>query len=326
MKKNLDIGEGSKRSSFIGCVLLALLSTAVSISLLILTGWQLGDSLKEKIVMATFGVLAVLGAHLLLAFCRSASVKVRFASSLLWLFCMTYVIFNHASFFISSQQQAGIHRVAGLNQAFSVPEPKRNLTEILADQVKIKTELMSKSQIRCYRGCETLNVKLTNLKATLEMLDAEADGFRRWQAAKDSQDDLKDAIRDDPVTAQLAAWSGMTVTQMGLVRSLLFAVILEGVACLCWYVTFQMRDSSVTQKVTPQVADILEATNDVNIEVTSSTSMTDREVEELAKEVMNGQLNLNVKDVRKRCRCAQKKAAVLTRLIEVRLNSLSQAC
>ncbi len=113
MNINKDFGEGSKRSSFIGCVSFAILATTISLSLMIITGWQLGESLNDKLVMAAFGVLAVLGAHLLLAFSRPASARVRLVAIFLWLFCMAYVVFSQASFFCrrnSKQECAGLQQ------------------------------------------------------------------------------------------------------------------------------------------------------------------------------------------------------------------------
>jgi hypothetical protein len=54
--------------------------------------------------MAAFGLLAVFAAHLLLALCRLASIGVRLVAIVLWLLCMAYVAYSHASFFLLLQQ------------------------------------------------------------------------------------------------------------------------------------------------------------------------------------------------------------------------------
>lgn len=51
---------------------------------------------------------------------------------------------------------------------------------------------------------------------------------------------------------------------MGLVTSFLFSLILEGVACLFWYIVFRSRDSSVTQPVMQLVPAIPELTRPGN--------------------------------------------------------------
>lgn len=328
MNKNKDIGEGSRRSSFIGCVSLALLATTLSLSLLILTGWQLGESLTEKLLMAAFGVLAVLGAHLLLAFSRPASARVRLVAIFLWLFCMAYVVFSQASFFLSSQQQAGMRRAAAVDLSSLKSEPKRNLTAILSDQAKIKTELAAKSQAQIYCGdsCFTLKVKVISLSARLDALNAEADDVRRWQVQRDRHDELKETLRDDPMTMQLANWSGVTVMQMGLVRSFLFSAILEGVACWCWYIALQIRDSSVSEPAMQIVTAVTELTKVDTVDDPPPLSESDSKIEELIREVRAGRLKLTVNSVRAYCRCAQKRATELKRLVEVKLNGESQTC
>ena len=116
--------------SSVGCMSLAILATTISLLLSVLTGWQFGQSSSEKLAMAAVGVLAVLGAHLLLALCRPASTWVRFLACLLWLFCVAYVAYSHASFFLSSQQQSGMARVASIDQSLLKAEPKRTLMAI----------------------------------------------------------------------------------------------------------------------------------------------------------------------------------------------------
>ena len=98
-------------------VALALLATVISLSMLIIAGWQLGESTKEKVVLAAFGALTVGGAHLLLALCRPASIRIRSASMVLWFFCIVYVTINHANFLLSSHQQAGMHRIELFDQS-----------------------------------------------------------------------------------------------------------------------------------------------------------------------------------------------------------------
>lgn len=328
MNKNKDIGEGSKRSSLIGCLSFGLLATTISLSLLILTGLQLGESLTEKMVMAAFGILAVLCAHLLLALSRFASAMVKLVAIVLWLFCMTYVVISQASFFLSKQQQAGVRRAAVVDQSSSRSEPKRNLTVILSDQAKIKTELAAKSlaQIQCGDSCFTLKVKVISLQAKLDALKAEADDVRRWQVQQDRQDELKETLRDDPVTMRLANWSGVTVMQMGLVRSFLFSAILEGVACWCWYIALQIRDSSVSEPAMQIVTAVTELTKVDTVDDPPPLSESDSKIEELIREVRAGRLKLTVNSVRAYCRCAQKRATELKRLVEVKLNGESQTC
>lgn len=326
MSVKIKIETDSTRRSLIGCLSLALLATTISLSLSVLTGWQLGESLKEKLVIAAVGVLAVLGAHLLLALCQPASIKVRMVAAMLWLLCIVYVAYSHANFFLSSLQQAGMRRVATVSHSSSRPEPNRNLSAVLFDQARIKTELAAKSRLYCGDDCSSLRAKVISLQAKLDVLNAEADEVKRWQAEQDRQEAHKDFVRNDPVTMRLAIWLNVTTGQVGLVTGLLFSIILEGVACLCWYVALQFRDSSVTQSVIPEVAIVPELTGPGNVDDARSrtASELDSKVDELLREVRAGRLKLTVNSVRDYCHCAQKKASELKRLVEARLNAETQ--
>lgn len=322
MNTNTNIGDGLKHRALIGCLLLALLATTLSIALSVLTGWQWGESLQEKLVMAAFGVLAVLSAHLLLALCQPASFNVRLPAIVMWLLCSCYVVYSHSNYFLSLQQQAGVRRAANVEQPSSLSEPKRHLSTILSDQARVKTDLANKSQLDCHTGCGRLKVQITNLEARLAALEAEADEVRRWQEHQDRQQTLRDEVRDDPVVMRLATWLGVTASQIGLVTGFLFSLILEGVACLCWYVALLGRSQLMTQSVMPPVTSLLEPTTKRGMAIDAiPKSEQDTQVEELIHEVRAGRLKLTVNGVREHCRCAQKKAAELKRLVEGRLNA-----
>ncbi|MBX9899619.1 MAG: hypothetical protein K2Y28_02445 [Burkholderiaceae bacterium] len=308
----------------IGCLVLALSATIISLFVSKTIAWQLGEAFNEKALFAAFGVLTVMGAHWLLPLCRSFSTMIRFVSFVLWVACMMYVICSHASFFLLSQQQAGMRRSVAVDQATSIAAPQRTLAAIFSEQIKIKTELAAKSQIQCLENCFTLKVKLVNLQATLNALDAEADDVKRWHAQQDRQDLLKESMQEDPVTVRVATWSGLTLAQVELVRGLLFSVILEGVACLCWYLAFQSDEARVTQPK-PQLVEFVtemevEKNNDANL-----NSDFDPLVEKLVEEVRAGKLKLSVDAVRKYCNCAQAKASKLTQLVRRKLITDAQA-
>ena len=137
---------------------------------------------------------------------------------------------------------------------------------------------------------------------------------------------LQDAVRDDPVTTGLAKWLGMTVSQTGLVTSLIFSFILEGIACFCWYVAPQFRDLPTTRPVMQVVTTVTEETIAGIAEEPPSVSDLERKISELVMEVKAGRLKLTVTDVRAYCRCAQTKAAELKRLVETKLNSEARTC
>jgi hypothetical protein len=321
MSVNINIGEGKNRGPSIGCALLALLATAISLTLSILTGWQFGDLLQEKLAMAALGVLAVLGVHLMLVFCRLASTGVRLVAIVLWLFCAFYVAYSHATFFLSVQQEAGMRRVAAAGGLSLNSGSKRNLTAIMSDLAKIKTELAFKSRARCVDDCFARKVKAISLRAQLDALNAEAGDVTRWQEKQDRLELLQDEVRDDPVAARLAIWLGVTASLTGLVTGFIVSIILEGLGCVCWYVALQRRDLPATRSVMQPVTTVTEEAINGNADFTQPLSPLDGKVEELIREVKAGRLKLRVFDVREYYGCAQETASELRRLVDAELNS-----
>ncbi|MGE8450071.1 MAG: hypothetical protein ACN6OP_05475, partial [Pseudomonadales bacterium] len=91
------------------------------------------------------------------------------------------------------------------------------------------------------------------LAAKLDALDAEADDIRHGQAADDRAMTRRDALATDPVTGRLAALLGTTVARVDLLSGLIFAAVLEGVACLLWTIALQPRPALGTAAVVPPV-------------------------------------------------------------------------
>ncbi len=165
---------------------------------------------------------------------------------------------------------------------------------------------------------------MISLRSKLDVLNAEAGDFQRWQTRQDRLDEIKDGVRDDPVTTRLAKSLDMTVSQVGLVISFLFSVILEGVACLCWYIALLPRDSTMTHQDAQSVTKALDLPVRDITAITHSLPALPSLVEELIKEVRAGQLKLTVSAIREYCKCAQNTAADLRRQVAERLDADAQ--
>ncbi|MFP3570598.1 hypothetical protein SB772_41870, partial [Paraburkholderia sp. SIMBA_030] len=66
-------------------------------------------------------------------------------------------------------------------------------------------------------------------------LDAEAADIRRYQVIEESNVERRATARDDPVMARLAMFCGIPEARLDLLPGLGFAAVLEGVACLLWW-------------------------------------------------------------------------------------------
>ncbi|MDN7526335.1 hypothetical protein [Burkholderia orbicola] len=253
---------------------LATAATGTALSLSILAGWQRGGALAERVVWVAIGIVLVVSAHLLPALIRDAPVLVRGVGSLLWGACLATACYGHAVFFVTAQQHAGEVR------ASAVPPTRphgRSLTVVMGERATVAAQLASANARYCAGSCTTLEARRATLAARLDALNAEADDVRRQRAATDRVTAQRDALRADPVTSRLAALLGVTTPRVDLVSGLMFAAVLEGVACLLWTValrspaTAESAPTSVTSPVVPAVTGPADVTAPVVAPVTNVT-------------------------------------------------------
>lgn len=219
-------------------LVLAVGATGTALCLSVLAGWQRGGSLAEQLVWVAIGVVLVVSAHLLPALIRNAPIVVRSVGSLLWVTCLATACYGHVIFFVFAQQHAGEQRMATVAAA-DVAGPGRSLTAVMWERANLTRQLAVAQAQRCPRDCSGLEARRVTLAAKLDALDAEADDVRRRQTADDRVSAQRDALLADPVTARLAALLGTAVTRIDLLSGLLFAAVLEGVACLLWTVALR---------------------------------------------------------------------------------------
>jgi len=294
---------------------LAVAATGTAVCMSVLAGWQRGGWLSERLVWVAVSVVLIGGAHLLPALCRSAPLAVRGVGTLLWLGCMAAASWGHTTFFLLSQSHAGEVRVSAVSTA-SVPV-HRALTDVMAERASVAADLAVADAQHCIRNCPTLRVRRTSLTARLDALDAEAADVQRYQAIEDSNASHRDAARDDPVTARLATLRGVTGAPLELVTSLAFAAVLEGLACLLWWIALPQGASFVTDRrdpvsvVTANVPDVTTA------DAPAAPVMTEPETEvtKLRRDIEAGLVRPTVASIRQYLGCSQARAAALRKLV-----------
>jgi hypothetical protein len=244
---------------------------------------------------------------------------VRGIGTLLWLGCMAAASWGHATFFLLSQSHAGEVRVSAVSVA-SVPA-HRALTAVMADRASVAADLAAADTRHCIRDCPTLRVRRTSLATRLDALDAEAADVRRYQAIEDRNASHRDAARDDPVTARLAALRGVTDTRLDLYVSLAFASVLESTACLLWWIALLPRGTlPVTDRrghvpaVTNDVSDITTADKPI-VAIVHAVTEPETEVTKLRRDIEAGLLRPTVTSIRQHLGCSQAKAAALRKLV-----------
>jgi hypothetical protein len=211
-------------------ILLAVPATATAASLSILAGWQRGGWLPERLLWIAIGVVLVLGAHLLPSLCRSRSAFEKWIGAALWIGCTAATCAGHAVFFLMAQQHAGDVRAASVSLPASIAPSGRSLTLIANDRAATVAQ-----QANAHGRERRI------LSARLDALDVEASEARRREAIEDrvtAERDRslaqQDALRADPVTGRVAVLLGVPVARVDLLSGLMFAAVLEGVACFCW--------------------------------------------------------------------------------------------
>ncbi|WP_405124635.1 hypothetical protein [Ralstonia pseudosolanacearum] len=316
---------------------LSIAATGTAICLSVLTGWQRGGSLAERLVWVAVGVVLVVSAHLLPALVRESPYRVRAVAGVLWLACMATACFGHLTFFVLAQRHAGELRATATPAAEPAPAGRR-LTAIMAERATVTGLLATANARRCSGNCTTLEVRRVTLTAKLEALEAEAGEIRRRQSANDRAEERRDTLIADPVTARLAALLGTTVTRVDLLSGLAFAAVLEGVACLLWTVTLRARPPVPTVPATvaavtvnhppvmeshPPESGSHEAEAESHAPVSEpATSLPageppDPAVMQLAQAVAAGRVRPTVADIRRFLGVSQARAAALRRQLAV---------
>ncbi|HEM7888117.1 TPA: hypothetical protein U2Q27_001720 [Burkholderia cepacia] len=329
-----------------GAFILAIAATSTALSLSVLAGWQRGGSLPERLVWVAIGLVLVTGAHLLPALLRDASILVRGIGSVLWGACLVTACYGHAQFFVMAQQHAGQERAATVSVLPS--STGRNLTTVMADRATVIAQLASANARYCAGNCVTLEARRVTLAARLDALNAEADDARRQQAVTDRVTAHRDALLIDPVTSRLAALLGVTTARVDLLSGLMFAAVLEGVACLLWTVVLRSPVTETETDIASTVAPAVTTTADVTPPIVT-TSHDDRTVSrktvtprhdgttrshsprddpiaplpvaapindhlsQLARDVTAGLVRPTVADIRRHLGCSQARAAALRR-------------
>lgn len=260
---------------------LAIGATSTALCLSVLAGWQRGGSLPERLVWVAIGLVLVTSAHLLPALLRDAPLLVRSIGSVLWGACLATACFGHAVFFVCAQQHAGELRASSVQRS-PVPTSGRRLADIMAERATVTAQLASANARYCVGNCATLDGRRVTLSARLDALNAEADETRRDQAERDRVTAQRETLLADPVTSRLAALLSTTTARVDLLSGLMFAAVLEGVACLLWAIALRSPSPTplpVTTGLTPSaitvVTETADATPSAVAEVASVTSATE---------------------------------------------------
>ena len=330
---------------------LAGAATGTAITLSFLSGWQRGGSMSERLVWVAIGVVLVASAHLLPALVRSANLTVRCVAAVLWLGCIGAAIYGHSTFFLLAQAHAGEGRAAAVRSP-TMPSGVR-LAAIMDERAVVTAQLAAVELHRCVRDCPGTRARRITLAAKLDALNAEADDVRRIDAEQDRIVAQRDALLADPVTSRIATLLSIPPARVDLLSSLMFAAVLEGVACLLWSVSLPppAAVAAVTVPTPPSITEaggVAAVTSLAVMPVTTGhdeaiarSSVTDRrdgmggrratrdspdaplpesspaddDESILIRDIAAGHVRPTVADIRRHLGCSQARAAALRRQI-----------
>jgi hypothetical protein len=291
-------------------LVLATAATGTAVCVSVLAGWQRGGWLAERLIWVATGVVLVVSAHLLPALSRSAPPMVRCISAVLWVACMAAASYGHATFFLMSQQHAGDARAASV--VVEERPAHRSLTAVMAERADVTAALARANAQRCVHDCTTLRVRRVSLAAKLDALEAESDEVRRERAAEDRHTAQRETLRDDPVTSRLGTLLSVSLAHLDLFAGLAFAAVLEGVACLFWWLVWQSPKSAVG-RVIAMTQPVIDSSEPVTASPASNDPVTpvETEVTKLVRDIAAGLVRPTVSGIRQHLGCSQAKASAL---------------
>lgn len=294
------------------CLSVAIIASLISAGIALLVGMNRSEVIIEKIIFASVGCLSVFGAHLLLPLSRNQQMFTRTLGWILWFLCTVFVAYSHTTFFVSAQDRAEIRRTEQF-KANNVPrseKPLRELSTVLSEIAAVKEKLASVGLSTCRSNCPKKQEKASPLFGKIEALEAEAEEIKKWRV--DSADHLAamSVQKKDPLNQRISRVLELPNSTIDLVTALLFAIMLEAVACYCWFLFLTRTDASMTHK-SPEM------TGDVTIAVTEPDwSDLDKQVALIQAEIQAGRLKCSVKSIREFLGCAQTRAREVRKLID----------
>lgn len=293
------------------CLSVAVGASLISAGIAVLVGMQRSDITAEQAIFAGVGCLGVFGSHLLLPLSRNRHMSTRTLGWVLWILCTAFVGYSHATFFISAQDRAELRRSEQF-EASNVPrskEPSRELSDALTELAKVQGNLAALGLSTCQVECLKKQAKAAVLNGKIKAIEAEAEEIRNWRTDKADHLSAMAAQKVDPINQRISRVFELQSSTVGLATALLFSLMLEAVACYCWFLLLTRSDVSVIHESSAVTADVTRP----------DLGDLDRHVALVRTEIQAGRLNCSVKSIREFLGCAQARAREVRKLIEPKL-------
>ncbi|CAI8942404.1 hypothetical protein [Burkholderia ambifaria] len=294
---------------------IAATATATAIGLSAVAGMQRGGWESERALLIAMGVVLVVAAHLIPALTRGKSAPARLIGFAIWSAAMAATCYGHATFFVFAGSHAGDDRASHVTAA--PVTASRDPVTIARDRAAVAGKLAQAQAERCRRACPDLQARRARLAGEIQALDVERDMAARDSARRDRVNVERDAAARDPMAAALGC--------SPLLVGMLFAAVLEGVACLCWTLALAPVDSVAVEPVTaPETERHIEPGIEVTAKPAEKATATkpapplasDSDLERARAAVEANQLRATVIEIRKFLECSQSRAAAIAKQLK----------
>lgn len=338
---------------------MALVTSSLSLGISVFAGLHRAGSVEEQVWCVATSLVAGLYMQLAPMLLRFVSRGVRFALVVLWLLAAFVVLRGQIDVLAFAGRHAADKRAQTVAEV-AVPsvatEPAgRDLTTIMGDIAKVSIDLAHLEARRCMGECPALRISKVELSGRLAALNAEANEVKRRASEQDWLREqasraaaLRESRRADPATSTVARWLGTTEERLDLLMDFLGVIVLEGAACVAWYLAIPRpglskraalvddRNTTVLQQevVAPMpgataagrvgqtdshAAAIAEAKS-VASDSSRSSDMSEDDllIAKIHEAVIAGRLTRNLASIRRFLECGQPKATRLNRLYVAR--------
>lgn len=305
---------------------IAVTATATAIGLSAVAGMQRGGWESERALLIAMGVVLVVAAHMIPALTRGKSAPARLIGFAIWAAAMAATCYGHATFFVFAASHAGDERASHVTAAPATAS--RDPVTIARDRAAVAGKLAQAEAERCRRACPELQARRARLAGEIQALDVERDMAARDSAKRDRATVERDAAARDPMAVALGC--------SPLLVGMLFAAVLEGVACLCWTLALSpieqvmshvTRAAPASETVTPGIEGteipakrISQASaNAVPTEKATKPAppvATESDIDRARAAVEANQLRATVIEIRKFLGCSQSRAAAVAKQLK----------
>lgn len=318
---------------------LAVAATTTSCSIAVFAAWERGGTLAEQLAYSALAGVVVSGVHVLPTLSRGQSLAARIIVGAVCAAGLVSTLSGQIAFYQFAQQHAGARRAESVPDSVKAHPPAdpsiRDLTAIARDQATERIKLALIDSQRCGSTCADARRRRATLIATLDELRTEADEARRRELLADRRaalDDrtmrLRDAMRADPVAAQLSVMTGIDTGRLNLIFGLIYAIVLDGIGMLGWHFALSWRrhDGRTGRFSSVAIGNGIgsdpraaEVDSDADGRATRSTLPSDADVQlaQFMRDVADGNVKLTVAGIRNYLGCSQQKAAKLRRELAV---------